>query len=86
SFKHIWYPYAFLIITAVPIYILDRAIDRNYMFLLRPIKGTPLAWLESFLGNPGYLVGVLVMLILVLAAVYGLLYVSSLWRSTSSAK
>lgn len=86
SFRHIWYPYAFLIVTGIPIYALDRAINRNYMFLLRPISGTPLSWLASFMGNPGYLIGVLIMLILVLMAVYLILYLSSLWRSTSSAK
>lgn len=86
SFRNIWYPYAFLIAVGLPVYALDRAINRNYMFLLYPIKGTPLSWLESFMGNPGYLIGVLIMLILVLTVVYLILYLSSRWRSTSSAK
>lgn len=59
----------------IPIYTLDKATGRNYMFLLRPISGTPLAWLASFMGNPGYLIGVLVMLAVVLLFVYALLTV-----------
>lgn len=72
SFKHFWYPYVFLIPVTIPIYTLDKATGRNYMFLLRPISGTPLAWLASFMGNPGYLIGVLVMLAVVLLFVYSL--------------
>lgn len=73
SFRHFWYPYAFLVAVTIPVYILDRAIGRNYMFLMHPINGTPLAWLASFLGNPGYLLGVVIMLALVLLAVYSLM-------------
>ncbi|MBR1797397.1 MAG: YwaF family protein [Clostridiales bacterium] len=75
SFRHFYYAYVFLVAVAVPIYIFDRATDKNYMFLLRTPKGTPLSWMESFMGNPGYLLGVLAMLALVLIVVYSLLSV-----------
>ena len=83
-FRHIWYPYAFLIAVTIPIYTLDKVLNRNYMFLLRPISGTPLAWLASFMGNPGYLIGVLIMLALVLLVVYSALHIINRFTDRSS--
>jgi hypothetical integral membrane protein (TIGR02206 family) len=74
SFRHFYYPYAFLILAAVPIYIFDRITDRNYMYLLRPASDSPLEWMESFMGNPGYLVGAAIMLGLILVVIYTLLW------------
>ncbi|MBP5180246.1 MAG: YwaF family protein [Clostridiales bacterium] len=74
SFRHFHYAFIFLIAAAVPIYILDKAINRNYMYLLWPASDSPLEWLESFMGNPGYLLGVLIMLAVILAVIYTLLW------------
>jgi uncharacterized membrane protein YwaF len=62
--------FAILLALAVPIYLFDRLFRTNYMFLLSPSAGSPLAWFASFLGNPGYLRGYLPML----AVGWGLLY------------
>ena len=59
-----------LLCCAVPIFFLNRALGTNYMFLMWPSPGSPLAWFASFLGVPGYLLGYLPML----AAVWLLLY------------
>ena len=73
SFRHFHYPYIFLICAAVPVYIFDRAVSRNYMYLLYPADDSPLEWLASFMGNPGYLIGVLIMLGLILAVIYSII-------------
>ena len=55
---------------ALPVWLFDRAVDANYMFLLRPTDGSPLAWFASFLGTPGYLLGYVPMIALVWLALY----------------
>ena len=55
---------------AVPVYFFDRAVGANYMFLLLPAGGSPLAWFASFLGTPGYLLGYVPMIVLVWLALY----------------
>lgn len=73
SFKHFHYPYIFLAAASVPIYIFNRAFSRNYMYLMYPESDSPLEWMESFMGNPGYLLGVLIMLGLILVVLYSVL-------------
>lgn len=48
-----------LILLAVvpPIYVLDIKEHVNYMFLLSPVKGSPLEWCMNLLGPELYLVG-----------------------------
>ena len=36
----------------------NRVFGTNFMFLSRAGEGNPLSWFESFLGSPGYLVGI----------------------------
>ena len=62
--------FAILAILAAPIYVFDRVFRTNYMFLLWPSPGSPLEWFAAFLGNPGYLLGYLPLLVLI----WGLLY------------
>lgn len=54
---------------AVPVYVLDRLTGMNYMFLLYPPGGSPLA-LFAALGTPGYLVGYIPLLILAWTLIY----------------
>ena len=70
SFRHFHYPYVFLLGAAIPIYATDKAIDRNYMYLIRPARGSILEWFSSFLGNPGYILGVLALLAIILTVIY----------------
>jgi len=62
--------FAILLALAVPIYVFDRALQVNYMFLLRPSPGSPLEWFAALLGVPGYLLGYLPMLALVWLLLY----------------
>ncbi len=49
-------PVAFLV--AVGIYFFNQAFGTNFMFLARAGENNPLAWFESWLGSPGYLLGI----------------------------
>ena len=61
---------ALLLGLAAAVYLFDRRFHANYMFLLQPAAGSPLEWFASFLGNPGYLLGYVPMIVLI----WGLLY------------
>lgn len=50
----------------------NQAFGTNFMFLARAGEGNPLSWFESFLGSPGYLVGIPVIAALCWAVMYGL--------------
>ena len=70
--RHFWYPLAFLAVVSLPVYAFDRIFGCNYMFLRQPVEGTPLAWWADRLGDPGYLLGILLMILMLLALEYGL--------------
>ena len=69
--RHFWYPLAFLAVVSPAVYAFDRVCGCNYMFLRQPIEGTPLAWWADRLGDPGYLLGILLMILMLLALEYG---------------
>lgn len=52
------------------VYVFDRAVSANYMFLLEPAPGSPLEWFASILGSPGYLLGYLPMIAMVWLLLY----------------
>lgn len=58
-----------MLLIAVPVYIFDRLMGTNYMFLNWPSPGSPLEWL-AFLGRPGYLLGYLPLLAAAWAVIY----------------
>ena len=70
--RHFWYPFVFLAAVCPPIYAFDRAFRCNYMFLRQPVDDTPLAWWADWLGDPGYLLGILLMILVLLVIEYGL--------------
>lgn len=49
----------------------NRAFGTNFMFLSRAGEGNPLSWFESFLGSPGYLVGIPVIAAACWTVMYG---------------
>lgn len=55
--KDCWQSFLFILAVVPFVYIFDRINNLNYMFLLRPVPGSPLEWFEKMLGNPGYLLG-----------------------------
>ena len=55
----------------VPVYAVDKALDQNFFFLNTPSPGSPLELFAAWLGEPGYLLGLPVMLALVWLLLYG---------------
>ena len=45
-----------------------------YLFLRSPVEGTPLAWWAARLGEPWYLLGILLMILALLALEYAAVY------------
>ncbi len=62
--KNMWQVFLFLTVIVVPIYVFDKHYDVNYMFVNSPSAGSPLEWLEHWMGNPGYLIGYAALMIL----------------------
>jgi len=55
--QRLWKVGLFLIAAAIPVYWIDQALNTNYMFLLRPVPGTPLELCARLAGRWGYLLG-----------------------------
>lgn len=60
----------FLGVLALPIYFLNKLWNTNFMFINTPSKGSPLEPLAKLLGNPGYIFGAVVLLIIVWVVMY----------------
>ena len=60
----LWKVIVFLLAVVPPVYLFDKKFHANYMFVNVPSPGSPLEWLASFLGNPGYLAGYAVLMLL----------------------
>ena len=70
SIKKIYQPVLFLVVITPAIYIFDRCFMCNYFFVNWPLEGTPLEWMASKMGVPGYLTGYAVLVFMVFSAVY----------------
>ena len=58
-----------MLLIAVPVYVFDRLMGTNYMFLNWPLPGSPLEWF-AFLGRPGYLLGYIPLLAAAWTVIY----------------
>jgi len=65
--KKLWKPVVFLCILVPPVYLFNKIFHANYLFINVPSPGSPLVLLERLLGNPGYLIGYAVLILLVMA-------------------
>ncbi|WP_155839565.1 YwaF family protein [Butyrivibrio proteoclasticus] len=70
SIKHIHYNLLFLGVVTPFVYVFDKKYDCNFFFINWPLPGTPLGWLAGFMGNPGYLVGYAVLVVVVILLMY----------------
>ncbi len=66
EFKKIWQVIMFLFAVVTPVYFFDRKFNTNYMFVNWPSQDSPLEVLAGFMGNPGYLFGYAVLVLLVI--------------------
>jgi len=67
-------PVSFLAVTVPAVYIFNKWTGTNYMFLNWPISNTPIMTLANWFGEPGYIFG----MILVLIVVWILMYIKEL--------
>ena len=51
TIHHFWYPFAFLLVFVPPVWLFDVLTGYNYLFVLFPPAGTPLAWIYSYMGG-----------------------------------
>ncbi len=49
---------------ACPMYFFNKIFDTNFLFINTPSEGSPLVALEDWLGNPGYIFGMMFMVML----------------------
>lgn len=56
----------FLVVVAVPVYIMNHIMHTNYMFLQIPSKGSPLELFAAIPGKWGYLLGYLLLVLAIL--------------------
>ena len=66
--RKLWKVFVFLAITAPLLYIFNKHFDTNYFFVNVPSKGSPLEWIASFMGNPGYLIGYGILAVVITSA------------------
>lgn len=62
--------FGFLVAVSVPVYFFNKHFGTNYMFLNKPSPGSPLEWFENWFGNPGYLLGFVIMIAIVWTVMY----------------
>lgn len=63
NIRRLWAPIVFLLISAPAIYRFNKIYDTNFMFLNVPSPGSPLIPLERIFGNPGYIFGLVLILL-----------------------
>lgn len=61
---------AILLTLVIPIYFFNKIFDTNFLFVNTPSEGSPLIVLENWLGNPGYIFGMLMMIFLFWSMLY----------------
>ena len=59
-----------LLIVSPVLYVLNKILDTNFMFLNIPGTGNPLVIFEKWFGNPGYITGFFVILAIVWTVLY----------------
>ncbi|WP_034452712.1 YwaF family protein [Butyrivibrio sp. AE2032] len=82
SIRHIHYCLLFLLVVVPPIYVFDKHFGCNYFFVNWPIPGTPLSWMASFMGNPGYLLGYAGLTLAVILLMYFLIHKNRIYNTT----
>ncbi len=70
SVSNIRHVLVFLCVIVPPIYVFDKIFGCNYFFVNWPVPNSPLEWLASFMGNPGYLLGYAGLTLVVILLMY----------------
>ena len=59
-----------LMMIVCPIYYFNKLFDTNFLFVNTPSENSPLVALEDWLGNPGYIFGMLLLVLLFWVVLY----------------
>ncbi len=70
SIRHIHFCLLFLCVVVPPVYAFDKHFGCNYFFVNWPVANSPLSWMASFMGNPGYLIGYAALTLAVILLMY----------------
>ena len=68
--KSIYKPLLYLLAVSIPLYFLNHIWGTNFMFINWPMSDSPLEWIASFMGNPGYLAGYAVLVVCIVFIMY----------------
>lgn len=68
--RHMPFVFVSIGLYAIPIYFLNKVWDTNFLFINTPSPGSPLVFLESLLGNPGYIFGLVGLCLIVWSIMY----------------
>ncbi len=68
--KNLLYIFGGLGLFAIPIYAINKLWNTNFLFINTPSPGSPLVFLESIFGNPGYIFGLLALVLMVWTIMY----------------
>jgi hypothetical integral membrane protein (TIGR02206 family) len=69
-FTQLWRCALFLLVVVPPIYFFNHTYDTNFFFLNVAAPGSPLSFLQSSLGNPGYLFGFIALVVALWLVMY----------------
>ncbi|MDL2293668.1 TIGR02206 family membrane protein [Ruminococcaceae bacterium OttesenSCG-928-D13] len=70
NWRRLWRPALFIVLIAGPIFLLNRRLGTNFLFINGGSAGSPLEVLENLMGNPGYLVGYVGLVLVVWLLMY----------------
>jgi hypothetical integral membrane protein (TIGR02206 family) len=79
-FTRLWRCVVYLLIVVPPIYFFNHAFDTNFFFLNEAAPGSPLSFLQSSLGSPGYLVGFAALVAVVWVLMYAPWIAKTWWE------
>ncbi len=82
----LWRAVVFLFITVPIIYVYNYSFGTNFMFLNRPVQGTPLQWLYDAFGTSGYIGSLIVALLLLWLVMYSVKYLGELIKRNTLIK
>jgi hypothetical integral membrane protein (TIGR02206 family) len=76
-FTQLWRCVIYLLVVVPPIYLFNHAFNTNFFFMNEAAPDSPLSFLQSSLGNPGYLFGFAALV----AAVWVVMYLPWMFKT-----
>lgn len=70
NYRYLFRVLGFVSLLALPIYVFNKIFDTNFFFINWPSLGSPLVLFEKWMGNPGYLIPLAILLFVVVMLMY----------------